>query len=188
MLRSWNLPSENDLTVVQVDVVDGTNGADVEGVGKTGILLGQGDVDIGLLVVNEAVELGLGGGSVCVLLLPADGLGIVMTGDIELSVTEANVNVIHNAVRGKVRAVIPRGLEIYGRGQQLALLGRDHVAIGVIGSDLGNNIFIRLTNYYQNTLSKIIKLKKLQMLIKFAKFLKLKKNNYLKTKRHLKVL
>ena len=41
---------ENDLAEVQIDVVNGTDGTDVEGISKTGILLCESHTDVRLLL------------------------------------------------------------------------------------------------------------------------------------------
>ena len=78
---------ENDLAEVQIDVVDGTDGTDVEGISKTGILLCESHADVRLLAVHIAGEHRLCKGAIVVRLLPTHGLGILLTGNEELTFT-----------------------------------------------------------------------------------------------------
>ena len=136
---------KNDLIVVQVDVVDSANGADVEGVGDTRSLLGEDHGHVRLHVVDVAVKDRLGNGVVGILLLGAVSSGIALTGDVELTVADADKDLVDDGSTGEVCAVIVGGIkEIDGLQRNLDSLGTGQSAACVIGGVLGVDTAVSL--------------------------------------------
>ena len=136
---------KNDLIVVQVDVVDSANGADVEGVGDARGLLGEDHGHVRLHVVDIAVKDRLGNGAVGVLLLGAVRGGIALTGDVELTVADADEDLVDDGGAGKVSAVVACGVEkVHGLESELALLGSGQVTACVMGGILGLDTAVSL--------------------------------------------
>ena len=136
---------KNDLIVVQVDVVDSANGADVEGVGDTRSLLGEDHGHVRLHVVDVAVKDRLGNGVVGILLLGAVSSGIALTGDVELTVADADKDLVDDGGAGKVSAVVACGVEeVHGLESELALLGTGQVTACIMGGILGLDTAVSL--------------------------------------------
>ena len=136
---------KNDLIVVQVDVVDSANGADVEGVGDARGLLSEDHGHVRLHVVDVAVKGSLGNGAVGVILLGAVSSGIALTGDVELTVADADKDLVDDGGAGKVSAVVACGVEeVHGLESELALLGTGQVTACVIGGILGLDTAVSL--------------------------------------------
>ena len=132
--RSYDLRSENDLVGVQIDIADGTHGTDVEGVGNAGHLLGEDHGDIRLHIVDVAIKDRLGHGTVHILLLGLVRGGVVLTGNVELTVADADEDLIGDGGTCKVGAVVACGVEeVHGLESELALLGAGQVTACVMG-------------------------------------------------------
>ena len=140
-----NSPLENDLVGIQDDFADGANGTDVEGVGDARGLLGEGHGDVGSHSINESVEDYLGHSAVGVLLLGLVRGGVVLTGNVELTVADADEDLVGDGGTCKVGAVVACGVEeVHGLESQLALLGAGQVTACVMGGILGLDTAVSL--------------------------------------------